>query len=153
MDARARFRRTCRFAPVDRFCIRNMGHWPETLTAWIAQGLEPADAGKVHGNDPSAGVGVELGSTYRSPFWPRFERQVTDQDGQYYIERDEHGRVKRWKQGTRPELAQYLRFPVQTADDWEQVRWRLDPNNGDRYGRLAEFAQAHGGMDGRDYAI
>lgn len=153
MDARTRFMRTCRFQKVDRFCIRNLGHWPETLTAWKEQGLNPDDAGRIHGDDPSRGVGVPLGSAYWSPFWPRFERELIEESDEYVIERDENGRTKKWKKDARPELAQYLRFPVETEDDWNELKWRLDPENDDRYAGLAEFAQAHGGTNGRDYPV
>ena len=153
MDARTRFRRTCRFQDVDRFCIRHMGHWPETLIAWKEQGLNSCDGGAIHGNDMCPSVGVPLGSAYWSPFWPRFERQIIRQDDDYVTERDENGRTKLWKKNTRSELAQYLRFPVESDNDWSQIKWRLDPDNEDRYRGLPDFARNHGGINGRDYPV
>lgn len=64
---------------------------------------------------------------------PPFERQIVEEKGEFYIERDEKGILMRQRRdkGSMPE---FLEHPVKTWEDWEQLkRERFDPDHPARY--------------------
>jgi uroporphyrinogen decarboxylase len=75
---------------------------------------------------------------FRGGMIPAFEEEVLEEDERTVTFRDGRGRVRRALKegsvgGARMSMDQYLRFPVQNLDDWNQLKWRLDPRHVQRY--------------------
>ncbi len=155
MNTLERFRRTFAFAPTDRLPIHTFGAWDETIVRWRAEGL-PADWQETNffGEDRVAFTGVHLGTCGYSPFFPRMEEQVLEEDATYQILRDAHGRtLKKRRDEINESIAEYLAFPVTDEKSWEAFRRYLDPAEESRYAALEETAQQLGGIGGHDYPV
>jgi hypothetical protein len=154
MDARQRFRASLTFQPIDRpFRWETLGMWPETLQRWYAEGLEPSlhdplsdDWGGM-ADDEFERVLVRnfnfdrieylrslVVSGYTdSPFFPAFEPEVLEINQNTRIVRTREGIIQ--KEFTRFEtssMPQFLKFPVQTRQDFLDLLPRLDPDHPQR---------------------
>ena len=155
MNSLTRFKNTFSFHKVDRPPVHTHGGWPETYDRWQQEGLpENWRETNFFGEDRIGGTGVHLGTCRFSPFFPRFERQVLEENETYIVFRDEHGRTVKMKKGSAyASLSQYLAFPVTTRRDWDAIKWRMDPNVEERYAHLERVARSHGGIGNRDYPV
>ncbi|RJP66773.1 MAG: hypothetical protein C4532_15600 [Candidatus Abyssobacteria bacterium SURF_17] len=137
MNARERFRATCRFEPVDRpFRWETIGFWPETIARWHGEGL-PEDIDDlfayVHfGMDLR--IPIVLGSFENPGLYPLFEEEIIEETEQHRVKRNQVGAViKEFKSG-QSALPQFLEFPVRDMRSFEEIRWRLDPSTPERLG-------------------
>ena len=131
MNDRERFLATMNYQPVDHCPWMEMGYWPETLARWHDEGM-PAD---VHyqqflGIDRRATMPVNLS------LCPGFGHEVLEVTEDYEIFRGGDGVVrKQLKRNSQVgSMPQWLRFPMETREDWENdIKPRLNPNSPARY--------------------
>lgn len=139
MTQRERFLRTMTFGNPDRAPNHELGLWGQTYERWLAEGAprEALDGNwfegiDYFGMDRREFLNVDLGMR------PLFEAQVIEETDRYIVHRDGHGIVRRslkegTVRGTRPSMDQYLRFAVETEEDFEALKKRYDPSDKGRY--------------------
>jgi uroporphyrinogen decarboxylase len=138
MNARERFRATCRFEPVDRpFRFETIGFWPETIARWHQEGL-PEEAEQItafvhFGMDLR--MPIIIGGSEDPGLVPLFEEKVIEESEHYRIKETMFGTViKEFKDG-QSALPQFLNFPVKDMSTFEDLKWRLDPSTAERLGK------------------
>ncbi len=156
MNLRERFNSTMRFQPADRPPNVEFGYWDETVERWRDEGLPP-DVKPITGSgqdDPLARrfgldmhwLGCILEFNNNGPI-PAFEPEVLGEDDTTVTQRGEDGIVSRTpKSGT--SVPQYVRFPVASPRDFEQLRLRFDPSTPDRFpANWRDLAEAYANRD------
>lgn len=128
MTSRERFRASLRGGVLDRFFRYEHGPWPTTRERWVQEGY-PAEAnfGDHFEMDPIARIAINSGYC-ASPYEPRFEETTVEEDEGYRVYVDADGILKR-ELATRRDtsMPQFLKFPVESREDWRGIRERLDP--------------------------
>ncbi len=157
MTPRERFLRCMRFQSVDRAPYWELGAWGQTIERWLREGM-PEDA---VGED--VWRGSDLWMTDRRDFvnvnvmaWPAFEQKVIEEDERTIIHVDTAGVTHRAMKegtvrGTRPSMDQYLRFPVETREDFLAIRERFRPVPEERYPQ--DFDEQVAKWRRRDYPL
>lgn len=110
------------------------------LERWHEQGLpKDADLARVFQYDPPGNHGLgELGWC-EAAFVPLFEERVIEERGdECELAQDHAGRHVLFFKGRRSGfMPEYVDHPVKDRTTWERdVKWRLDPNSGERYADL-----------------
>ena len=131
MNDRERFLATMNYQERDRCPWWEMWYWKETIERWQEEGL-PADVHleEYFGVDRRDDVGVSLGLI------PPFKRETLEETDEYEIfRRPQDGVIcKQFKGNLAGRMPQWLRFPLETREDWETViKPRLNPNSPCRY--------------------
>ena len=131
MNDRERFLATMHYRERDRCPWGEMGFWPDTLERWHREGW-PRDVylNQFFGFDRlREGVDVSLG------FVPGFPSEVLEESDEYRIVRRGDGVIAKEFKGERSfHMPQWLRFPLETRQDWErQIKPRLNPDSPLRY--------------------
>ena len=139
MNMRERFRNCLQFQPVDRVPNHELGLWGQTFERWRAEGMpEHAiregwfEGIEYFGMDRREFLDIRLGMI------PGFDYEVIEETDRYIIARNGQGIVtKALKEGTvhgtRSSMDQYLRFAVETPEDFAQMKKRYDPADPLRY--------------------
>lgn len=139
LTPRERFRRAVRFDPVDRVPYHELGFWGQTIERYLTEGMPPEAA------EEDVWRGSEFWRTDRRDFvhlnvWarPAFEHRVLEEDDRTITYVDEAGITRQalkegTVRGTRPSMDQYIRFPVETAGDFEAIKERYRPIPEERY--------------------
>ena len=145
MNARDRFLKVCNFEQVDHpprwDCL---GFWSSTVERWWNEGL-PQDMRpeEYFGMDPRECIPVNSGFT-TNPYCPGFEHQVLEEDDRTVTFIDAQGIVKRdRKDKAEFSMSQFLKFPVTNRQDWEDLKWRLDPATPERYPNWEEVREKY----------
>lgn len=145
MDSREVFLATARFGHPERLyrweCI---AAWPITRERWRAEGGPGAHA------DFHASFGMDWHISFLnfptetdvvsgftvSPYVPAFRRRVLAEEDGHVVVRTRRGVVQR-ELRDHPErsMPQFLKYPVASRQDWQQVSKRLDPDSPGRYPR------------------
>ncbi|MCE5278733.1 MAG: hypothetical protein LLG03_11970 [Planctomycetaceae bacterium] len=148
MNDRQRFLETMRFGAPDRIPYWECAFWGETFARWEKEGLpksvlHPAgpdsgiteDSLRGHfGFDRSSGVNFRGTLHVNYGFFPGFDYKVISDDGEAVTEQGGDGVISRWSRHGNS-TRQFIKFPVETRDDWRSIAKRLDP---DSPGRLGE---------------
>ncbi len=108
-------------------CQFEWGYWPETIERWRTEGMpankEPWEA-------------AEITYYHRAPvhtrFFPAFEPAVLSESGDSRIIRDENGIVKEVARN-RTAFPRFLKHPVESIEDFEALKSRLDPDAPGRF--------------------
>jgi len=130
MNDRERFLANMNYQPCDRCPWWEMWYWSETLDRWHKEGLpEDVHLEQYLGVDHREGAPVSLG------LLPDFKRETLEETDEYEIFRRTDGVIcKQFKGDMGQRMPQWLRFPMETRDDWENViKPKLDPNSPMRY--------------------
>jgi len=131
MNDRERFLATMNYQERDRCPWGEMGFWPETLERWHQEGWpKEVYLNQFFGFDRlREQVDVSMG------FVPNYRYEVLEETDQYRIVRRGDGVVaKEFKGELSFHMPQWLRFPLQTRDDWEnEIKPRLNPDSPTRY--------------------
>lgn len=139
MTMRERFVHCCTFKAVDRVPNHELGIWGQTYDRWLSEGMPDwairdgwFEGIEYFGMDRREFLHVDLGMK------PMFEYQVIEEDDRYITARHTNGVVtKALKEGTahgtRASMDQYLRFPVETVEDFREMKKRYDPKHPARY--------------------
>lgn len=139
MGNRQRFLAVMEYAPVDRVPNYEVGAWSQTIDRWVSEGLNPYDfkwdwftGEEVLGLDPREYILLSAG------MMPPFEEQVLERTDTHEIIQHANGVVtKALIQGTsghmRSCMDQYLSFPVETVEDFRQIKKRYVASLHSRY--------------------
>ncbi|MBI2915014.1 MAG: hypothetical protein HYY08_03700 [Firmicutes bacterium] len=130
MNARERFVNCMHFKEVDRPPWWELWYWKETLERWHDEGLpEDVHLHEYFGVDRKEGVGVATG------LYPAFKEETLEETPEYRIFRDGEGVIKKEFKDKLAKLSmpQFLRHPVETRQDFEELKKRLNPNSPGRY--------------------
>lgn len=139
MNDRQRFLAVMAYGSADRVPNWELGVWPQTRRRWLAEGLDDRD---MHWNwfagEAAFGMDRREFIAFDGSMMPPFEEQVLAEDEQTQTIRDGQGRVRRALRAgaigaARMSMDQYLRFPVQSAADWEALKPRFDAARAARY--------------------
>ncbi len=140
-----RFRRTVRFQPVDHAPYHVTPGWGQTIRRWRREGLpEDTSLEDYFGSEPTMDTGVYFGP------WPRFEREILEDEGETRIVRNHEAIVMReYVTDTERSMPHFLEFPVKTREDYRRLlKPRLTGPPEDRLpadwsARVARFANRH----------
>lgn len=139
MTSRERLIATAAFEPLDRpFRMETIGFWPETLEKWHSEGLPPEinddmTAYMYSGFDLQ--LPIIMGVHLNPGFDPLFDEEIISMDGEYIIKRDSSGSIIKEHTDHSSAIPTWLESPVKNRNDWEEIKWRLNP---DSPGRLSE---------------
>ncbi len=146
MNVRERFHATCRFEKIDRpIYFDALGFWDETLSRWHNEGLPETvidaafTAPDYFGFDPLSWLPIAANTDYEPGFWPAFTEEIIEQRPDYTIKRDVGGNTVRVKTDGHSTIPQYLDHPVKNLKDFEELRWRLDPQTPERFSQFLDF--------------
>jgi len=130
MDDRERFLACMNYQPVDRTPWWELWYWRETIERWQDEGL-PADVylEEYFGVDRREHAGVNLG------LLPSFRVETVEDTPEYRIYRDGSGVIRQeFKEKGDLTMPKWLRFPLETRDDWErEFKPKLNPESPCRY--------------------
>ncbi len=127
MTPREAFHATMAGERPDVLCQFEPGYWPETVERWHDEGLpagvEPwDDCGIIHYFRPDIAWGI----------YPPFPPVVLEEDADTRTVRMENGIICREPKKGRC-VPQFLKHPVATREDFENLKERLDPSTPGRY--------------------
>ncbi|MEM1557358.1 MAG: uroporphyrinogen decarboxylase family protein [Thermoproteota archaeon] len=129
MNRRERLLRTFQFKEVDRVPDYEFGYWVETIDRWHAEGLplhlhninEIEDYFMLEGWDTIDMLPINTG------LWPQPpSRKIREYDDKEVID-DGLGGIyinKKWVST----IPQYLKYPIETKEDWEKIKPFFDPD-------------------------
>ena len=139
MTQRERFLKTMTFQQPDRVPNHELGYWPQAYDRWATEDMPP-DAIKCNwfeGEDflhldRRAFVPVNLGMV------PGFDYEILEETDRHIVARHGTGYVtKALKDGTsrggRMSMDQYMRFAVETPEDFEAMKKRYNADSPERY--------------------
>jgi uroporphyrinogen-III decarboxylase len=148
LNDRERFLRTMRFRQPDRIPYWECAFWGEALNRWVSEGmpdsvLHPNGPGKggpteeslrnYFGFDRSFGVYFRGTVPVHLGFMPGFEHKVISEESGIITEQGGDGVVSRWSR-TGHSTRQFVHFPVQNREDFQEIKKRLDPSTPGRIG-------------------
>ncbi len=127
MNPRERFLNSCLGGPLDRPFRQENGPWPSTLELWLEQGYpEGGNYREVAHLDPLARPLFDRFGYVNCPFLPSFEEEVLERGDGWEILRDIDGVVKKvFKEHGDLSMPQFIRFPAESREDWEEIKKRL----------------------------
>ena len=117
MTSRERFLRTARFEKPDKPFVKLVGGWKETTEQWRKEGWDGHPLHEIFGADLNLYIEVYYGPV------PRFEYKLLEEDENTRTYINHEGIIMReFKQyGGNSSMPQFLRFPVETEDDFESL--------------------------------
>jgi hypothetical protein len=133
-----RYYRVYTYQPTDRVPDIEFGYWPQTIRRWLKEGL-PAELASEKNLYDSPKVDQffgldqdkqDVGCDLRLFMSPAFPEEIIEHRGPITVMRDGAGIIA--EQYTSEEdqssIPHYIRFPVETPDDWKAMkeRFRLD---------------------------
>ena len=134
MNERERFLSCMSFQPVDRIPLMEMGVLDETFDRWHHEGLPKWVTHLRHLEDY-----LDLDRSFNlnwlpinNEVYPPFEREILDETETDQIIRDEQGVTLR-QQKYHKTIPQYIRFPIETEADYEELLPRLNASDPGRY--------------------
>lgn len=140
MNVRERFHATCAFEKVDRpLRWETIGLWKETYARWHGEGLPAAVSDDIFstpmhfGFDPQCWIPIAAEAHVEPGFWPRFEEEVIEERGDHLLRRGLNGAVEKVPVDGHSAIPQVIENSVRTLRDFEELKWRLDPENGERF--------------------
>ena len=139
MTTRERYVNCMTFKPVDRVPNHELGIWGQTYERWLGEGMPDTavregwfEGIEYFGLDRREFLDIKLG------MMPGFAPEVLEETDRYVIARNGEGVVTKalkegMVRGTRASMDQYLRFPVETPEDFKQVKKRYESGHPLRY--------------------
>lgn len=148
MTQRQRFLETMHQGNPDRVPYWEViGFWGETLEKWRDEQGMPGDIhlSAYFGYDRREGVAVSLGIV------PIFKAQLISDDEDHKIEQGSDGVWRRTLKKDHQSIPQFVRFPIETREDWKDFKKRLDPKSPCRYPLYWEDYKRT--LEGRTYPL
>ncbi len=140
MNARERFHATCRFERPDRpLRWETIGFWAETYERWHKEGLPESvnddvfSAPPFFGFDTMCWLPIAANPNWEPGFWPTFPDEIVEEHEGFLIKHDVGGNTVKVFTDGRSTIPQYLDHAVKTINDFETLRWRLDPETPERF--------------------
>lgn len=134
LSSRERFLLNLSFKKVDRpFRWETPAFWPTTIKRWKHQGLperiNEKNIGEYFEMDPIKFIPTKCGWS-GTPFYPYFEEKVIDEDKSSITVLEMDGIVKKQKKiDPDTSMPQFIKFPVESLKDFDELKWRLDPES------------------------
>lgn len=149
LTGRERWKRALHYGPVDRPVNVEFGYWDETFVEWHKQGL-PRQV-----NDNVVGeryFGLDYYANFGTPIRiiPAYEQKVLAESDGYRDTLNSGGQVIRQKLDGHDRIPHYLKYPVETREDWNQYKKRLDPDSPERFPDVAAIKAQY---ENRDYPL
>jgi hypothetical protein len=126
-----RFLAVMEYQPVDRVPNWELGAWPQTRERWEQEGLKK---NLWHWNwfpgEEALGMDPREFIYFNNSYIPAFDVETLAEDERTVTFSDELGRVRKaLKEGTsrggRMSMDTYIRFPVNSMEDWQAIKPRL----------------------------
>lgn len=134
MNERERFLRYMHSEAVDRIPLMEMGFWPETLERWHSEGLPKWITSIRHLEDY-----LNLDRSFNINWleinhevYPPFEERVLEENEAEQIISDANGVIYRQRK-THKTIPNYIRFPIESEEDYENLLPRLNGADPGRY--------------------
>ena len=150
LTLRERWNRAMHFEPVDRLPLMEFGYWDETLPEWHKQGLPEdvrteAEAYAYFGIEDWAVAPIEV------MIHPRPAMKIIEENANYTIWSDTDGAIRKEIREGVKSIPSYLRFAIESAEDWKKMKPQMDPTNPDRY--PADWEEQVRAYADRDYPL
>jgi hypothetical protein len=128
LTSRERFRRVTHYQTADHPVHWEFGWWDETFPTWHPQGL-PTDITNNWQGDRFFGFEAQDYVPVNVGMVPYFTYEVIEETDRYVIYRNGEGAIcQSFKDGAST-IPHYLKFPIETPADWEQIKAeRLNPD-------------------------
>jgi uroporphyrinogen-III decarboxylase len=130
MTNRERYLATLKFEETDRPIRQEaLGIDEETTARWLAAGWKPSrPAFDFYGEFGFDSVAPAFFGAHLHPgFWPLFEEKMVRDEGRVQVWQTSAGIIQERMVGSMS-IPRFLRFPVETIGDFDQLRERLDPD-------------------------
>ncbi len=151
MTDRERFNACMHFESVDHVPDEEFGYWEEVFPIWHEQGLPEwvTDNGKA---DQYFGFATKGGLPGNIGIMPGYKTRVIEEDDRRILLEDGDGALKEVAKDGHSTIPRYLRFPIETKDDWKRFRdERFDSSNPDR--RDIDWDSVIKQHEGHDYPL
>jgi uroporphyrinogen-III decarboxylase len=132
MNSRERWLACMRFQPVDHVPDQEFGYWAETFPVWHEQGL-PEYVNSIPRADIFFGFETVMMAPGNTGPIPGFEYKVLSEDDRTLTILDWDGATKMVAKDGHSTIPRYLKFPIETREDWNEFKKRLDPTDSRRY--------------------
>ena len=120
------------FEPVDHVPDEEFGYWDETIVEWHKQGLPEYVKNNWHA-DVFFGFEGKIGAPVHGGQIPGFQSKVLEEGDRYRKIIDGDGATKIVYTDGSSTIPRYLKFPVETRQDWEELKKSFDPTLPSRY--------------------
>jgi len=148
MNSKEKFIGTCRFDKrVEPPYWDTIGFWDGTIERWHSEGLP-------RNNTPYEYFGMTkieylpVVSRTDLPLLPLFEKKIINEGSETIIYLNGHGAtLKEYKKSPERSMPQWLEFPVKKREDFENLKFRLDPNSKERYPDWNEVMKIYSNRD------
>lgn len=141
-----------RFQPVDHIPDVEFGYWQETFEVWHEQGL-PRYVDSNEKADVFFGFEVQAYVPTNGGVIPGFEYRVIEEDERHLTIADYDGAVKVINKDGSSSIPHFLKFPIETRDDWNEFKKRLDPTDPRRYPSEEDWAAWKKTVEDRDTVL
>jgi len=162
MNPRERYLETILFGKPDKIPFTPGGPRESTLEAWHAQGLPP-DKPYVEALYDVLGIEPDETKPPTSPgvsfqMIPTFQEKLLEHKDGHYVVQDWMGAITEisdtydytYIRSAKDFVTRkWHKFPVENRDDWQQMKWRFDPNSPGRYPE--DFDARRQRLQDRDY--
>jgi uroporphyrinogen-III decarboxylase len=132
MTPRERYIRTMHFQEVDHVPDEEFGWWEELFPIWHKQGL-PREIDSNDKGDFFFGFDTKMGIPTHHGLIPHFEHRVLEEDDRHIIYIGGDGVKMMVGKDGEASIPKYLKFPVESREDWESFKHRLDPTDPQRF--------------------
>jgi uroporphyrinogen decarboxylase len=137
MTDRRRFLAALRYDSPDRLPNHELGLWGQTAEKYVAAGMPEDATGNWFQGCDFLGLDRRDFVPLDSGPIPAYEHEILEQTERYTIYRNRWGIVHKaletgMVRGTRASMDQYLRFPVETREDFRSMKHRYDPTSAGR---------------------
>jgi uroporphyrinogen-III decarboxylase len=149
MNSRERWLACMRFEPVDHVPDFEFGYWDETFPLWHEQGM-PKYVDCNWKADHFFGLETYHYVPVNGGLIPGFQYEVIEEDDRHIIVIDWDGVKKMVPKDGASSIPRFIKFPIETREDWIDFKKRLDVNNPSRYLDAAKHAEWIKSMEDRD---
>jgi len=164
MNDRERFRASLTFGQPDRYTLHPGNPRESTLAAWRQQGLPegvdwyPYLLQELGIEPPLYPMPEDLGVSFK--MIPTFEEKVLEHRQGHYIVQDWMGAITEIsdqydytyiRKAKDFVTRKWHKFPVETREDWEKIKWRYDPRHPQRF--PPDFDKYCQGLRDREYPL
>jgi len=132
MTGRERWRRIFKFQEVDRIFNCEFGWWSDTFKKWHKEGL-PEDINTNPEGDRYFNFDKEESIPINLGLLPPFEEEIIEETERYVIKKDTSGTTLQIFKDGSSSILHYIKFPIETRNDWEEFKQKLQPDIKRRY--------------------
>ena len=138
-EVRGRYYRTFTYQDVDRVPDIEFSYWPQTIRRWLQEGLSldlsPEEINRIGHAKVDEYFGFDRenrdGLALRTQMNPPFEEKIIEQKERSVVTRDADGAIaERFTHDVdESSIPHYLKFPVETPEDWTAMKERFRPDD------------------------